>query len=133
MFRRHHSQAYCLAFKFLGEFRNLVKGSTALNPTRMPVYCASRNYLLLFAFFAVVLLFPLTSTADVIYVDAHATGANAGTSWSDAYVNLRTGMINAQPNEEIWVTADMYKPTTNGDRDSTFKIRDQLDMYGGLF
>jgi hypothetical protein len=42
-------------------------------------------------------------------------------------------MINAQPNEEIWVPADMYKPTTNGDRDSTFNIRDQIDMYGGLF
>ena len=75
---------------------------------------------------------PILTQAATIYVDQSATGNQDGTSWVDAYSNLRLAMLAANPGDEIWVTNDLYLPTTNGERDSTFNLRDSVDMYGGF-
>ena len=72
------------------------------------------------------------SAASIIYVDLSATGNQDGTSWQDAHTDLRAAMIAAIPGDEIWVTADMYKPTNTTSRDSTFDLRDQVSMFGGF-
>jgi hypothetical protein len=58
----------------------------------------------------------------IIYVDTDATGADNGTSWTDAYVFLKHAISEAQTGDQIWVAEGTYKPTEQsctGDMDCT--------------
>lgn len=75
-----------------------------------------------------------------IYVNANATGANDGTSWTDAYTNLQTAFSSTLPcTPEIWVAKGVYKPSQNKDntstgltdRTNTFKLPN-INIYGGF-
>ena len=68
--------------------------------------------------------------AQVVYVKHDATGANDGSSWSNAYTDLHTAITGAPTSATIWVARGIYKPTqtiplTSGvpqDRDKTFLL-----------
>ena len=85
-------------------------------------------------------LLAVSSTqAGVIYVDDDATGANDGTSWADAYVELQSALAVAQAGDEIWVAAGIYLPdydvntqTHTGDRTASFQLVNNVALYGGL-
>ncbi|MDD5064507.1 MAG: LamG domain-containing protein [Phycisphaerae bacterium] len=79
----------------------------------------------------------------VIYVDADANGTNNGTSWENAFTDLQDGLEDAQTNDEIWVAAGTYKPSEqyiyrdmgeepNNPRYATFKLLDDVEVYGGF-
>ncbi|MCH7701571.1 MAG: hypothetical protein IID37_07770 [Planctomycetes bacterium] len=71
--------------------------------------------------------------ADVIYVQADADGTRNGGSWSDAFDDLRAALTAAHFGDEIWVAAGTYTPTDpNGDRTSTFNLKDGVGVYGGF-
>lgn len=90
------------------------------------------------------LAFSVTAGAAVgdvrLYVDASATGANDGTSWADAYVELSDALAeaNARYGEffEIWVAAGVYRPTERLDPDNPrtarFGIHNDMKVYGGF-
>ena len=42
-------------------------------------------------------------SAQTIYVKSNATGANNGTSWSNAYNSLGLALMNATSGAQIWV------------------------------
>jgi len=72
---------------------------------------------------------------DIIYVDEDATGYNNGTSWDDAYTELRDALAHVElcPGAvtAIWVAAGTYKPTESpADTTATFELIDGIDMYG---
>ena len=69
--------------------------------------------------------------ADVIYVDDSATGANDGTSWRDAFVDLQDALAVATLINVVYVAEGVYRPTSTGDRDSAFVI-DGKQVYGGF-
>lgn len=76
----------------------------------------------------------LTSEIHVqVYVDADAVGANNGTSWADAYTDLATAITNTCPGGgEVWVADGTYYPTTMTDRNVSFDLCDDLELYGGF-
>ena len=74
-----------------------------------------------------------------IYVKQDATGANDGTSWSNAYTNLQIAINTANVNDEIWVASGTYKPiespdssVQNDQRSWCFYINKDIKLYGGF-
>jgi hypothetical protein len=55
------------------------------------------------ALFSVSVFLSVVASHARIYVDSAATGANDGTSWEDAYVELTSALATAVEWEEIWV------------------------------
>ncbi|MBO9591807.1 MAG: hypothetical protein J7599_02790 [Niabella sp.] len=74
--------------------------------------------------------------AQVLFVNAAATGANNGSSWANAYKSLSVALKTAQTNPsvtEIWVAKGTYSPASTNNRDSSFYInRNNLKLYGGF-
>ncbi len=79
----------------------------------------------------VVSFFSLNGYTQTIYVDHSATGANDGTSWSDAYSNLKTALDNAVSGDDLWVATGTYYPDPT-DRTIYFEIPDGVKVYGGF-
>jgi hypothetical protein len=70
--------------------------------------------------------------ATVIYVKANATGANNGSSWTDAFTSLQSGLAAANATDEIWVATATYKPTATADRTISFALKNGVGVYGGF-
>jgi hypothetical protein len=92
---------------------------------------------LLLVFLCLTPAYPLR--ADVIYVDASATGANNGSSWADAYNYLQDALTAAGSGTEIWVTQGTYRPDMDtahpggtNDRYATFQLKNGVSIYGGF-
>ncbi len=66
------------------------------------------------------------------YVNAAASGANDGTSWNDAYRELRDALAAAVAGDQIWVAAGTYKPTADTDRTKSFELQSGVALYGGF-
>jgi predicted outer membrane repeat protein len=74
------------------------------------------------------------SLADgiILYVDADATGANNGSSWTDAFTTLQLALMGGAPVDQIWVAAGTYKPADGADRTISFALKNGLAIYGGF-
>lgn len=70
----------------------------------------------------------------VIYVDAAATGANTGTSWNDAFTELTTALVSlgCPSITQIWVAAGTYLPTSGTNRSTSFRLANNVAIYGGF-
>lgn len=68
----------------------------------------------------------------VRYVKWDAAGANNGTSWTDAYLDLQSALTVASNGEEVWVAAGTYKPTAGTDRTKSFVLKNGVAVYGGF-
>jgi len=75
----------------------------------------------------------------VVYVASDASGANDGSSWTDAFRSLQDALDDAGNNgvgEQIWVKAGVYKPSSTADpndpRSATFRLKPGVAIYGGF-
>jgi len=71
-----------------------------------------------------------------IYVDDTATGANNGSSWTDAFNCLQDGLEAVPDGHEIWLAQGTYRPdqgdgVATGDRAATFQLRGSIVIRGG--
>jgi hypothetical protein len=71
--------------------------------------------------------------AQTIFVNQAATGANNGSSWTNAYVSLGSALSAvATSGKTIWVASGTYKPSTSN-RDASFTFNYGLtSVYGGF-
>ena len=67
-----------------------------------------------------------------MFVDADASGANDGSSWTDAYTDLQSALANARGGVQIWVAEGSYMPTSTSDRTISFNIPSNVQVYGGF-
>jgi len=81
----------------------------------------------------------VNSLGGVSYVNINATGANNGTSWSNAYTSLQVALDNiTMAEDQIWVAAGTYLPTEAPDestadtRDQAFHFNTNIHLYGGF-
>ncbi|MHC4602654.1 MAG: hypothetical protein ACYS6W_04910 [Planctomycetota bacterium] len=86
---------------------------------------------------AIICLFlTVPSQAKTIYADANATGANTGSSWTDAYNYLQDALAAASSGDEIRAARGTYKPDqgsgiTPGNQTVTFQLKNGVAIKGG--
>ncbi len=91
-------------------------------------YDASRNYA------AGVEISATKNANKTIFVNATASGANDGTSWSNAFSDLQSALkapTGATAGDQIVVAAGVYKPATS-DRTMSFRLVSNVKVYGGF-
>ncbi len=102
--------------------------------------CRPISFILpLVIFFIVALVFVSPIPADdTLYVDGGASGANDGSSWVNAYNELRDALAGAADlpgveKMEVWVAAGTYAPAPpGGDRVEAFSFFKGYEFYGGF-
>jgi len=69
---------------------------------------------------------------EVIYVKWDAQGENNGTSWTDAFTDLKTALEYAATacQKNVWVAQGTYKPGTAWT--DTFAVPENVSVYGGF-
>ena len=66
------------------------------------------------------------------YVNINATGANDGSSWADAFTNLKQATDAAIAGEEIWIAVGTYTPDASN-RAIAYNITQYgISIYGGF-
>jgi hypothetical protein len=66
----------------------------------------------------------------VYYVDANATGANDGSSWTDAFTNVTDALALTNLNDAVWVAKGTY---TLADKNTPIAVNtNQVDIIGGF-
>ncbi len=93
--------------------------------------------ILIFLSLKLILTTGFDVSAQTIFVDQSATGANNGTSWSDAFTDLQQAISVAQAGDEVWLAAGHYYPTScnscsEADRSISFELPDGVAFYGGF-
>ncbi len=80
-----------------------------------------------------------SAQAAICHVNAAASGANTGTSWTDALTDLQAALTDANCTE-IWVAQGVYRPVepvdpahvTKNERDASFVVFPDVAVYGGF-
>ncbi len=85
---------------------------------------------------AVCLLATAVPAQITIYVDGDASGADDGTSWSDAYNDLQDALAVATSGDDIRIAEGTHRPDqgasqTPGDRAETFLLPAGVSLCGG--
>lgn len=82
-----------------------------------------------------IFLCSFISAQQIRYIAHDASGANNGTSWADAYTDIRVAIEDSPINTEYWIKAGTYIPTEPGSTNSTrnsFITMSTGKYYGGF-
>ena len=76
---------------------------------------------------------PETTEPLRLFVNENVSGGTGdGRSWANAYPSLKQAITDAKTYYEIWVAAGTYYPTTDGDRNVSFSLKNGVAIYGGF-
>ena len=100
--------------------------------TKSYKYLSVRIVLAIMLIAGVFGVIPAHASAQIRYVKWNASGANNGTSWTNAYTDLQSALSTSLSGDEIWVAAGTYKPTSSTDRMISFALKNSVAIYGGF-
>ncbi|MCX8072341.1 MAG: hypothetical protein N3C12_07815 [Candidatus Binatia bacterium] len=88
------------------------------------------------AVLAVSFVLAAVAEGQLIFVNAAASGANNGSTWSDAFTKLQDALAAASAGQDIWVARGVYYPDegggqTNNDRLATFQLKNGVGGFAG--
>src|SRR5258706_16413362 len=81
---------------------------------------------------AVFGIIPAHASGVIYYVKSNASGANNGSSWTNAYTDLQFALAAASSGDEIWVAAGTNKPVLSIERYHSFFFNKGVAIYGGF-
>ena len=84
-----------------------------------------------FVLFFLIFMGFQTSFAARYYVTTAGNSSNNGTAWATPK-DLQSALSVALAGDEIWVAVGTYYPTTGTDRDISFIINKNIQLYGGF-
>ena len=73
---------------------------------------------------------PIPAASRIIFVRANAGGSNDGSSWENAFMDLQDALAAARSGDTIWVAGGTYTPGDS--QDSTFSLKNHVEIYGGF-
>ena len=81
--------------------------------------------------------FSLTNVCrTIVYVTESGAGLQNGTSWTNAYpgtaLQEAIGAASSCSGGQVWVARGTYRPTTGNEREATFRMDDNVAIYGGF-
>ena len=90
--------------------------------------------------FVGIFILPTSSTfAHRLYVSSNVPEGGNGTSWENAFRYLQDALeqTEARRGDEIWISDGTYFPddgwsVTEGDRLSSFVVKDEVSLFGGF-
>lgn len=78
-----------------------------------------------------LLLAGFCATAQTIhYVKPVASGSGNGSSWANASADLQAMITASVANDQVWVAAGTYYPTSTTDRTISFRMKAGVSIYG---
>jgi hypothetical protein len=86
---------------------------------------------ILLACYFVLLTNAYSFASTIIYVNSSASGANDGSSWNDAYLDLQSALAVAS-SCQIWVAGGIYFPSATPGNSYSFHMRSGVEVYGGF-
>jgi hypothetical protein len=86
-----------------------------------------KKYIILTLFCCLLFIFS-TQAQNIIYINASATGANNGSSWTDAYTDFQTGVKTANSGDSVFVAKGTYQPASG----QSFSMKNGVKIYGGF-
>eukprot|EP01034_Spumella_vulgaris_P019402 gene19402-24807_t len=78
------------------------------------------------------MLSSVSGFAARIYVKQNATGANTGTSWTNAYTSLEWAFAFAMSGDEIWVAKGTYYTSETNDPNNNYALGNGVKLYGNF-
>lgn len=82
---------------------------------------------------SLTLLYSLMSISQsIIYIDKDATGSNDGTSWQNAFTDLKSTLENIPNDSEVWIKGGTYIPSAAGSGLGINISAASLKIYGGF-
>ncbi len=80
------------------------------------------------------------SSSSVLHVNAAVLGGKRnGIGWKNAYTSLAHAIVDAQPQQQLWVAHGIYRPTEGNssainisDPTVSFNLKNELAIYGGF-
>ena len=79
-----------------------------------------------------IMCFGTFLAAQVVYVDADATGNGDGSSWSDAFTTLDAALDAAESGDALWIADGTYIPADGANDTLYYTIDRDLALYGGF-
>nr|WP_321512962.1 aryl-sulfate sulfotransferase [uncultured Pseudodesulfovibrio sp.] len=79
-----------------------------------------------------VFLFSATAHAGILYVNEKAPQPGDGRTWTTAFKTLTQALDAAQGGDQIWVAEGIYLPTESTDRNASFQLKKEVELYGGF-
>jgi predicted outer membrane repeat protein len=127
------------SFTLLAQWTSLSSNISASSSVLAGVYPVNENLIWGFNWdYNYALVQEVTHTIDGeaiwqtenLYVNDDATGANNGSSWSDAFTDLQSALAIAEEDDQIWVAEGTYLPGNSST--ATYLINKNLQLYGGF-